>query len=104
MNSDKIIDKNYNTKITLENQEEYYIFADRLHNENLDFWQGWKCSSGSTTIIIDPNLDVYGSMCRNDYLGNLKNNFKILNDYTICKLPECVNCTTDLMITKYRSD
>ena len=104
MTSDNIVDTNYNTRVTLENGDEYLMFADRLHTENLDHWKGWHCAAVMNYLIIDPKLDVYGSRCRNDFLGNLENNFTILDDYTICKRDRCVFCTADLMISKFRPE
>jgi len=103
MNSKQIIiDKNYNTVVTTEDGNEYLVFADRLHNESLDHWKGWRCAAGAEYLAIDPNFDVYGSMCKNDYLGNLESNFELLKNYTECKLPRCVLCTADLMIDKFK--
>lgn len=100
MNSN-IIDSNYNVVAVTTDNKEHLLFADRLHNENLDNWQGWHCAAGSKYLVIDPNFDVYGSMCQNDYLGNLETDFKLLNEYTICKKVRCVHCTNDLMVHKY---
>lgn len=96
-----IVDYNFNTEVTLQNGEIYYLFANRLHNEKLDYWEGWKCAAGFNYLIIEPNLDVYGSMCKNDYLGNLETGFKLFDDYTTCKQPRCIGCTQDLMIEKF---
>jgi hypothetical protein len=95
------IDQNYNTVITTEDGQEFLVFADRLHNENLDHWEGWKCAAGYTYLAIDPDFNVHGSMCKNNYLGNLNTDFKILDSYTVCQQPTCIGCTADLSVSKH---
>ena len=92
--------KNHNCTAILDNGEQYKMSADFLHNEKLDFWLGWHCDAGSTRIFIDNENQVFGATCRNDYLGNLNSDLKILNSSTICKRARCVGCTDDLLISK----
>ena len=33
--------ENYNCRITTDTGEEYLVYANWLHNERLDNWQGW---------------------------------------------------------------
>jgi hypothetical protein len=96
-----IVDPNYNCVVTLANGKEEFLFADRLHNENLDHWKGWKCAAGYNYVSIKPNFDVYGSHCENDYLGNLNDEFQILTEHTVCKKDRCIACTADLMVDKF---
>ena len=96
-----IIDSNYNCIVTLDNGQEELLFADRLHNENLDYWKGWQCASGYSHVSIKPNFDVFGSLCENDYLGNLEKDFRLLDQYTICNRNRCIACTSDLMLDKF---
>jgi hypothetical protein len=48
---------------------------------------------------VKENFDVYSGECKNDYLGNLFKDFKIL-DENICKRDRCTGCTDDLIIKK----
>lgn len=98
----KIIDHNYNAVATTEDGQEYLVFSERLHNEKLDNWQGWHCAAGYNYLVLDHKLDVYGSMCKNDFLGNLNNEFKILDSYTTCKRSRCILCAPDLSVSKYK--
>jgi len=96
----QIIDKNYNAIVHDEQGNEYRMYSNRLHIENLDNWQGWKCNAGSDYILIDSKLNVFGAQCENDFLGLLFEDFTLLDGPTTCKLPRCTNCTDDLLITK----
>jgi hypothetical protein len=97
-----IVDHNYNAIAVTEDGQEYLIFSERLHNENLDNWKGWNCAAGYNYLVIDAESNVYGSMCKNDYLGNLNSEFQILNTYTICKRDRCILCAPDLSVSKFK--
>jgi hypothetical protein len=92
--------KNYNCRVTTDTGEEYLIYANWLHNEKLDYWQGWTCKAGATRLLIDKNLEIYSGECHNDHLGNI-NNFTLL-DQTICKQERCTGCTDDLIVAKQK--
>ena len=94
---------NYNCRVKLDNGEEYLIYANWMHNENLDNWQGWHCQAGSVRLMIDKDLQVYGGECKNDYLGSAIDGFEPLSS-TICQQPTCTGCTDDLMIEKRSPD
>ena len=91
--------ENYNCRITLDSGEEYLVYANWLHNEQVDSWQGWTCEAGATRLMIDKNLNVYGGECENDHLGSALGKFTIL-DNTICKRERCTGCTDDLIVAK----
>jgi len=92
--------QNYNCEITTDSKETYRVYANWLHNENLDQWKGWQCQAGTTRLSIDKNFNVYGGECKNDYLGNALTEFNLL-DGTICKQETCTGCTDDLMVAKH---
>lgn len=98
----QIIDQNYNVVVQDEQGNEYLMYSNRLHFEQLDHWQGWQCNAGSDYILIDSQLNVYGAQCENDYLGKLFDDFKLLDGPTTCHLSRCTNCTDDLLITKFK--
>jgi len=93
-------DWNYNCKITTESGKEYLIYANKLHNDRYDYWQGWHCEVGASRLYITPDFDVYGGTCKNDMLGNALTDFTLL-EYTVCKQERCNGCNDDLIVTKY---
>jgi len=93
--------KNWNCRITTDSGEEYLVYADWLHNEQLDFWKNWYCEAGSTRILIDKDLKIYSGECKNDMLGSALDGFNILEN-TICKQDRCTGCTDDLVVNKYK--
>jgi hypothetical protein len=91
--------ENYNCKVTTESGEEYLVYANWLHNNNLDNWKGWSCEAGATRILIDKELNIYSGECKNDYLGSAIGEFTIF-EHTTCKQERCTGCTDDLMVAK----
>lgn len=91
----------YNCTITTDDGDQFNVFANWMHNQQLDQWQGWNCNAGYTRISIDKNGNVYSGECKNDFLGNVFDNTFIINQTpTICKRNRCTGCTDDLMINK----
>lgn len=94
---------NYNCKITTDTGEEYHIYANWMHNENLDHWKGYQCDAGYKRFYLDKNFDVWSGECENDYLGNALGEWTIKQD-TICKKEICGSCTDDLIVGKQKID
>jgi len=94
--------ENYNCRITTDTGEEYLVYANWLHNERLDNWQGWHCEAGATRLLIDKDLKVHSGECKNDLLGNALSEFN-LNKETICKQDRCTGCTDDLIVAKHKT-
>ena len=92
--------ENYNCRITTDTGEEYLVYANWLHNEQLDNWQGWICEAGSTRLLIDKDFKVYGGECKNDHLGSAIDGFDLL-DTTTCQQLRCTGCTDDLIVAKH---
>ena len=90
---------NYNCRITLDNGEQYLVYAHWIHNQGLDHWQGWHCQAGSRRLYIDKDFTVYSALCRNDHLGSAINGFELL-DSTICQRKRCHSCTDDILTHK----
>lgn len=84
----------------LDDGKEYFMEANWLHNQNVDHWQGWQCNAGLDRLYIAANGDVYSGECKNDYLGNIDEQWHLLDSATNCRLPRCTGCTDDLMVTK----
>lgn len=91
--------QNYNCQIVTDNNEEFLVFANWLHNEHLDHWKGWNCQAGQTRLLIDKNLQVWSGECKNDFLGSALENF-YTDTATICKRETCTPCTDDLLTRK----
>lgn len=91
---------NYNCKISLDTGEEYRVYANWIHNQNLDHWQGYHCSAGQTRFYIDRNFDIWSGQCENDRLGNVLEDWEIKTD-TVCHQATCTGCTDDLITEKH---
>jgi len=92
---------NYNCTITTDSGKQYNVFANWIHNQQLDNWQGWQCNAGLTRLYIDKNGDVYSGECCNDHLGNVfLDTFKINTRPTTCQQSRCTGCTDDLVVKK----
>lgn len=86
-----------------DTDERFSVFANWIHNSNLDQWQGWHCDAGRTRLYINKNGDAYSGECQNDLLGNVfDGSFKINTQPTVCKRNRCTGCTDDLMVAKYQ--
>lgn len=97
-----IDDLNYNAKVTFDDSTTALIYANRLHNEEVDNWHGWLCTAGVTSIYIYQD-DVYNGECCNDTLGKiLDKTWQLIDNHTICQLERCTGCTTDLMQKKQK--
>lgn len=91
---------NHNCQITLNDGDQYLIYANWMHNNDQDHWQGWDCQAGAVRLHIDKNLEVWSGECKNDHLGSaLDENFAIL-DGTVCRRDRCTGCTDDLIVAK----
>lgn len=92
--------ENYNCLIKLNTGETYRVYANWIHNQNLDHWQGWECSAGFTRFYIDKNFNIWSGECKNNLLGNVLAEWQIKSD-TVCNQPTCGGCTDDLMTAKH---
>lgn len=93
--------ENYNCQITLDDGRQYLVYANWIHNNELDHWQGWDCSAGVNRIFIDYDGKVYDGECKNSLLGDLNSEWNIKID-NICTRNRCTGCTDDLIIKKQR--
>ena len=93
---------NYNCRITTDSGEQHLVYANWIHNQGLDTWQGYHCDAGHTRLLVDNNFDVWSGECKNDYLGNIFSTWQLKTD-TICKQSTCTGCTDDLATAKHQS-
>ena len=91
--------ENYNCTVTTDQGNSYKVYANWIHNNQLDHWQGWECHAGATRLYMDKTFNVWSGECKNDHLGNALTDFDLL-DHTVCKQPTCTGCTDDLVVTK----
>jgi hypothetical protein len=94
---------NYNCKITTDDGQDYLVYANWLHNERLDNWQGWHCAAGATRFFINDKLEVWSGECKNDFLGNALTQWTV-KTHTVCKRETCTGCKDDLLVTKYQTE
>lgn len=93
--------KDYNTKITTETGEEFFINAFWLNNNDHNRFTGWKCTTGTTRIDIDKNLDVFNGKCKTATLGNLLTGWNLIKEQITCPNQKCTTNPDDLMTFKY---
>lgn len=96
-----ITHKNYNCQIFDDEGIAHLVYANWMHNENLDHWHGYHCDAGNTRFYIDKNFDIWSGECKNDYLGNIFTHWLPQSD-TTCKRERCTGCTDDLITKKYQ--
>jgi hypothetical protein len=89
----------YNCRIYLDDQTEFLVDANWLHNNNLDQWQNWQCNAGADRIYIDPVGDVYSGECKNDHLGHIDQGWD-LQQSAQCRRKTCTGCADDLLVAK----
>lgn len=90
---------NYNCRVTDEQGQEHLVYANWLHNQGLDTWQGWRCDAGHTRFYIDKNFDIWSGECKNNHLGNVLTEW-CPQQGTVCKQATCTGCTDDLITKK----
>ena len=101
MNDITVIDQQYNCIVTDNNEHKYYVFSNHIHNNNLHHWEGWKCSVGLETLLIDYDSKIYDGVCKNTQLGDLNTGTFILpSEETVCKKTQCSPCSIDLSTSK----
>jgi hypothetical protein len=95
--------ENYNCRITLLDGRQFLVYANWIHNNNLDQWKDWNCCAGVDRIFIDHDGKVYDGECKNSLLGDMNDdwNIKVRN---ICTRNRCTGCTDDLIISKQRNN
>jgi hypothetical protein len=92
--------QNYNCEIKTSSGKTYKIYANWLHNEQLDYWKDWNCDTGSTRLYIDKDLKVFNGECSALVLGHALDGFELV-DTTVCPRLHCTGCTDDLITKKY---
>ena len=92
--------ENYNCEIQTNLGHTYQVYANWMHNENLDLWKDWQCGTGSTRIYIDKNLNVFNGECSVQMLGHALHGFELV-EHTTCTKDRCTGCTDDLVTQKH---
>ena len=68
-----------------------------------NFFEGWKCWAGITSLKIQPDGNVYNAACRVKHLGNIYDEFAVDTAPVICDKQACI-CAADIPITKIKDD
>jgi len=96
---------NYNCTVTTDTGQEYQVFADWLHNENLDYWKDWHCEVGITRVYLHSTGEVFDGQCKNMLLGHIDGEWSLKqDDQAVCNKVRCVGCTDDLLTTKFQGN
>ena len=96
--------ENYNCIITSDSGQQRRVYANWIHNNELDHWKGWRCDAGATRFYIDNNFDVWSAECKNNFLGNALTGWQTKTD-TVCQREICTSgCTDDLSVKKYQPE
>ena len=72
---------NYNCEIQTDNGDRRRVYANWLHNNNLDHWQGWYCEAGLSNFHVDKNFNIDESKV----LEFLKERTEFSNNFTYNK-------------------
>ena len=99
-----VLNEYYNCIITDEDDQQYYVSSKELPIHNLHNWKGWKCFTGTETLIVDYDQKVYNGICRQQCLGDLNDNshLSLPHTYIICHHESWTLCTHDLYTTKHK--
>lgn len=91
---------NYNCIVETDQGETFNVYANFLHNKNMDHWHDWLCDAGHTRIFIDQNQNVFSGQCLNQNLGNLNTVWSLNENASKCNRERCTGCTDDLITAK----
>jgi MoaA/NifB/PqqE/SkfB family radical SAM enzyme len=89
-----IVDKGLST--------EQYIHANDIIKHKLNQFEGWSCSAGIESLMINWDGEVHRATCRvGGSLGNIyKDNFKVPTEWINCTRKFCT-CAADVPLSKY---
>lgn len=96
-----VSDQNSNCLVELDNGVQVAIYANQLHNKELDRWEGWTCWAGMTRLYVDHDGNVWTCEGRNHHLGNISSGWQLLTKPGTCCRNRCGPCTDDLVTEKY---
>ena len=94
-------DNNYNCVVSLDDGTTINVYANKLHNQEMDFYQNWVCLAGHTRLYLDNTGDLYSCEQKDQYLGNINGDWSINSTGHKCEQTRCGACTDDLMTEKY---
>lgn len=91
-------DKHYNCIVRDDQDLEYRIYANQMHNLGLDLFKGWSCDAGVDRILIDVDGSIWNGECFDKQLGTW-DDWRLLDSH-VCRRDRCTGCTDDLMTRK----
>ena len=86
----------------MDDGQQFYLYANWLHNNDMANWKDWHCEAGVTRLMIDKNLQIWSGDCRNDFLGHVDQEWELFQHHTICQRSTCSACTDDLLTKKWK--
>lgn len=95
-------------RIIKDNEYADYTPQDLIYND-VNKFQGWKCSAGSEGLFIDWSGNVWPATCEvgkeRYYLGSLKDDkpIKLLTEYINCYHDYCP-CLVEIYLPKYKNN
>jgi MoaA/NifB/PqqE/SkfB family radical SAM enzyme len=94
--------KNVLKTIDFENNVKWYTSPEQFQTEDINFL-GWNCTAGYSAITINTDGTVTrGSVCQQEYLGNIKDGFTIFKKPKPCITDRRCDCNSDLKMPKWR--
>ena len=90
----------YNCEVEADTGEKFKVFANTLHNKQLDQWHGYACAAGKHRLVIESDFTVYDGECKNTMLGNIMTDFTVRQEFATCNRQRCTGCTDDLLLEK----
>lgn len=95
---------NSDCTVVLADGTEIDVESFEVWRNNLANFQGWTCSAGVDSIVVETDFQVWSGVCRNDNMGNLfDENFSLLEKPTVCEKIQCTTCIADLINNKKMS-
>jgi organic radical activating enzyme len=78
--------------------------TDDLVGKRLNFFEGWSCGVGSTSLFVNMDGEIYGASCKvGGKLGNIYEDFEIPEKWLTCSRNLC-SCGADLFIPKVKNE
>jgi len=84
---------------------EKYIHANDIIKHNQNQFEGWSCSAGIESLMINWDGDVHRATCRvGGSLGNIyQNTFEVPTEWVTCTRKWCT-CAADIPLSKVSYD
>jgi organic radical activating enzyme len=92
---------NPDTQLELDDGSVVHVHSQVLANLNLSQFPDWKCRAGMDRIYINVDGTLYGGMCRVAPIGDMLNEFNLLDEAVTCDGRLCA-CMGDIRVQKWK--